>query len=34
MSIILIEWNMEETREMSALFHLIDDPDKEVFSNR
>jgi len=23
---------MEETREMSALFHLIDDPDKEVFS--
>lgn len=23
---------MEETREISALFHLIDDPDKEVFS--
>ena len=23
---------MEETREISALFHLIDDPDKEVFT--
>ena len=23
---------MEETREISALFHLIDDPDDEVFT--
>lgn len=32
LSIILNERYMEETREISALFHLIDDPDKEVFT--